>query len=139
MGTAKRAYDLLRGYVNREYDRIRGIDLAYAQNELDESLRSPEAPPLKAHANPPAMMGEPPLSREDRARRILGVGPCSTFDDIRRAYERLNKRGDPSRFPTGSAEREYATEIRKNVQWAYGVLTAHIDPTEKRFKSLEID
>jgi DnaJ-class molecular chaperone len=78
-------------------------------------------------------------SREDRARRILGVSAGATFDETRRAFERLNKRGDPSRFPANSMEREHAAAIQKSVQWAYAVLTANVDAIEKRFRSLEID
>jgi hypothetical protein len=139
MGEARRAYDLLRGYVNREYDRIRGVDLDNAERELNDSLqgymppRSTSTPP---QTTPPA---EPTASREDRARRILGVNPDASFDDIRRSFERLNKRGDPSRFPAGSEERDHAASIQKSVQWAYGVLTANVDGLEKRFRSLEIE
>lgn len=133
MSEARRAYDLLRGYINREYDRIRGVDLESAERELNESLKSampPKSPPV-----PPL----PQFSKEERARRILGVAPDAGFDEIRRAYERLNKRGDPARFAAASIERQHAAEIQKSVQWAYAVLTANVDAIEKRFKSLEID
>jgi hypothetical protein len=139
MGEARRAYDLLRGYVNREYDRIRGVDFDNAERELNDSLQDympPNTASTPQKATPPA---EPTASREERARRILGVDANASFDEIRRSFERLNKRGDPSRFPVGSEEREHATSIQKSVQWAYGVLTANVDPIDKRFRSLEID
>ncbi|HWA82947.1 MAG TPA: J domain-containing protein [Fimbriimonadaceae bacterium] len=148
MGTARRAYDLLRGYVNREYDRIRGVDLDDAERELNDSMQG-YMPPKKASSTPsPSSTSQPTpqvdpaqiaATREERARRILGVGPEATFDDIRRAFERLSKRGDPNRFPNNSVEREHAATIQKSVQWAYGVLTANIDSVEKRFRSLEIE
>ena len=140
MGTGRRAYDLLRGYVNREYDRIRGVELDDAERELNDTLKGymppKTTPAAQSSTSTPA---EPPLSREERARRILGVNEQSTFDEIRRSFERLNKRGDPNRFPVGSEEREHAAAIQKSVQWAYGVLTANVDAIEKRFRSLEID
>ncbi|HVT14417.1 MAG TPA: J domain-containing protein [Fimbriimonadaceae bacterium] len=146
MGTARRAYDLLRGYVNREYDRIRGVDLDDAERELNDSMQG-YMPPKKASSassssSQPAEQVDPAqvaASREERARRILGVGPEATFDDIRRSFERLSKRGDPNRFPNNSVEREHAAAIQKSVQWAYAVLTANIDSVEKRFRSLEIE
>src|SRR6185436_14819678 len=115
MGEARRAYDLLRGYVNREYDRIRGVDLDNAERELNDSLQgyTPSRTPTPS-SQTPAESTEPPMSREDRARRILGVNPGATFDDIRRSFERLNKRGDPSRFPAGSTEREHAAAIQNS-------------------------
>lgn len=145
MGTTRRAYDLLRGYVNREYDRIRGVDFDDAERELNESLEG-YMPPKKVSS--PAQNSTPAqqvdaaqiaATREDRARKILGVAPEATFDDIRRAFERLSKRGDPNRFPNNSVEREHAATIQKSVQWAYSVLTANIDSVEKRFRSLEIE
>jgi hypothetical protein len=138
MGTARRAYDLLRGYVNQEYDRIRGVDLDEAQRELDDALNGY---PASSTAGTTATMDstQPPVSREERARNILGVGPTASFEEIRRSFERLNKRGDPSRFPLNSEEREHAASIQKSVQWAYSVLTANMDSVEKRFKSLEIE
>jgi len=142
MGEAKRVYDLLRGYVYREYDRIRGVELDEAERELNDVMKGTPPPPrTSSTSSPPApsSQGEPLASREERARRILGVTPDSNFDDIRRAFERLSKRGDPTRFPLNSEEREHAASIQKSVQWAYGVLTANIDANEKRFRSLEIE
>ncbi len=139
MSTGRRAYDLLRGYVNREYDRIRGVDLDDAERELNESLRGyvpPKTTPVTTETQAEA---EPVLSKEERARRILGVGPEATFEEIRRSFEKLNKRGDPGRFPEGSSEREHAAAIQKSVQWAYSVLSVNVDSIEKRFRSLEID
>jgi len=140
MGEAKRVYDLLRGYVNREYDRIRGVELDEAERELNDVIKGsvpPKTTPSQAAASSADV--EPVASREDRARRILGVTETATFDEIRRAFERLNKRGDPTRFPMNSPEREHAASIQKSVQWAYGVLTANVDAIEKRFRSLEIE
>jgi hypothetical protein len=138
MSTGRRAYDLLRGYVNREYDRIRGVDFEDAERELNDSLRG-YVPPKTTSPKPAPTPEEQIASREDRARRILGLNSGASFDEVRKAFERLNKRGDPSRFPADSVEREHAAAIQKSVQWAYGVLTANVDMIEKRFRSLEIE
>ena len=127
---------MLRGYVNQEWERIRGVDDKDAMSELDESLsvtsqrieRSVTIQQEIVTVNPP-----------DWARRILGVGPVADFSEIRQAFEKLNSRSDPSKFPAGSAEAQQASEIQLRVQQAYAILTDGIDSTEKRFKSLEID
>lgn len=134
MSTTRRAYNLLRGYVNREWDRIQGVELDRAQDELGESLQAPSALP-SPEPTPPARE----LSAEGKAQRILGVAPSDSFDQIRRTFERLNRRSDPNNFPAGSVERERAASIQKSVQWAYGILSKNVNPVEKRFRSLEID
>jgi DnaJ-class molecular chaperone len=73
------------------------------------------------------------------ARRLLGVKEDCTFDEIRKAYTRLNKRSDPANFPAGSAEAKKAADIQRNVNWAYNLLTATNDATERRFRTLELD
>ncbi|MFI5385581.1 MAG: hypothetical protein ACHQ50_05605 [Fimbriimonadales bacterium] len=141
MGEGRRVYDLLRGYVNREYDRIRGVDLDDAERELNDAMQGYTLPnkTATASATTSSQDAQPVLSREERARKILGVATDASFEDIRRAFERLSKRGDPSRFPNNSVERDHAASIQKSVQWAYGVLTANVDSIEKRFRSLEIE
>lgn len=136
MSTAKRAYDLLRGYVNREFERIQGVELSDAERELSDSLENPIRPrPSSADAtSAPAT----PLDVA-RAREVLGVGPEADFAEIRRAFERIHKRSDPANFPTGSLEARHATEIHRRVYRAYALLTENMDATEKRFRSLEID
>jgi hypothetical protein len=132
MSTARRAYDLLRGYVEHEWERIKGVDETYAEAELNESLRNatPTAEPVSTVTQL--------LDNPQRAREILGVSPNAGFDEIRAAFEKLNKRSDPANFPPNTRESRDAAEIHKRVQWAYGVLTEGMDATEKRFKSLEI-
>jgi hypothetical protein len=70
---------------------------------------------------------------------VLGVPKDADFESVRHAFERLCKRSDPTRFPSGSAEARQAEDIRKRVYWAYNLLTANVDETEMRFRSLEID
>lgn len=136
MSTGKRAYDMLRGYVHREWERIQGVEQSLAQRELEESLHSsPSA------STPTAIPQEPrtPEGRRERARSLLGVSKDASFPEVRRQFERLEQRSDPDNFPTGSPERREATELQKRVRWAYQVLSDEADATEKRFASLEID
>jgi hypothetical protein len=123
----------MRGYVNREWERIRDLEREYAEQELDE--------PVVARAPQPAdqQAALPPVDPKERARQLLGVEPDAGFREIRKAFERLNKRSDPANFPAGSPEAAQATDIQRRVNWAYQVLTENVDVTEKRFKSLEID
>lgn len=135
MSTARRAYDILRGYIGQEWERIQGVEESSARQELNESLRKPQA------TTAPSAESSAPLATEDReayARRLLGVSASASFDEIRKQFERLNRRSDPTNFPEGSAEANQAAEIQKRVHWAYGFLTEHMDTTEKRFRSLEI-
>jgi hypothetical protein len=134
MGTARRAYDLMRGYVNREWDRISGSEGSDAQRELDEAMASTPLP-----TSSPTTNSTPPPTMKERAQSILGLTPSATFADIRKAFERLNKRSDPKNFPIGSVEAIKAAEIQKQIHWAYGTLTEGMDTTEKRFRSLEIE
>ena len=38
MSTARRAYDLLRGYVHQEWERIQGLEHSDALEELDRAI-----------------------------------------------------------------------------------------------------
>lgn len=130
MSIGRRAYNVLRGYVGREWERIQHVEEDIAIKELNEEAK-PQS--RKASDLPPV----PTEDREAHARTLLGLGPTATFDDIRKAFERLNKRSDPANFPADSPEAKQAAEIQKRVHWAFGVLTEGMDATEKRFRSLE--
>ena len=136
MGTP-RAYNILRAYVNREWDRISSVDLSgndvSAQKELEDSLNNPTPRPIKK------TILETPEEAANRARRILGVEAGADFATIRAAFENLHQRSDPGRFPEGSAERSQAASIRTKIDWAFEKLSEGVNSTEKRFRSLEID
>jgi len=148
MSMGKRAYNILRGYVSTEWDRIKDLERDLATKELHTRPTPPSSPtetPL-----PPTLSGPPlpapttstPAPKYEpkaHARKLLGVSEDCSFDDLRKAYTRLNKRSDPSNFPAGSEEARKAADIQKNVNWAYNLLTATDDSTEKRFRSLELD
>ena len=134
MSSGRRAYDLLRGYINNEWDRIQGVMDTNAENELNEALAGPQ--PIRRDTPPAEVIA---LSEEDTARQILGVGPTASFEEIKKAFERLNQRSAPSNFPDDSAESRQAEKIRVRVEKAYRLLCDKFDSTETRFKSLEID
>ncbi len=136
MSTARRAYDILRGYIGREWERIQTVEESSARTELNDSLKTPA--PTSTPSSDPVPAAAPTEDKEAYARRLLGVSVSASFDEIRKQFERLNRRSDPSNFPPGSAEANQASEIQKRVHWAYGFLTEHMDTTEKRFRSLEI-
>ena len=131
MSGGRRAYDLLRAYVNNEWERIKGIDLDQALKELDAPSNKAEKPQElpQATESPPA----------DLARSVLGVSATASFEEIRVSFEKLNERSDPAKFPDNTPEQEQAAQIQRRINWASHVLTADVPTTEKRFKSLEIE
>lgn len=140
MSTGRRAYDILRGYVNREWERIQGVELSDAERELYESMDPGAAAAEAASAAPTASTAaQYGVLDAAKAREMLGVGPDATFADIRASFERITKRSDPANFPPGSAEAKQADAIHRRVHRAYAILTEGMDATEKRFRSLEID
>lgn len=139
MSGIKRAYDIMRGYVNQEWDRIRGVDYENADQELEEALRNPvgRKKPDERYEVTTRELSE--VEKPPYARKLLGVKEDATFAQIRKKFEQLTERADPSKFPEGSVEREQAAIIQRRIAWAYQVLTDKLDETEKRFRSLEID
>jgi hypothetical protein len=136
VSTGKRAYDLLRGYVHQEWDRIQGLERTDAIQELDDALDA-TSPNFKMPPRPKVDI--PPQDAETYARQVLGVAAKADFEAIRSSFEKLCKRSDPSRFPQGSAEAQQAADIQKRIYWAYDQLTKNLDETEIRFRSLEIE
>lgn len=146
MSSGKRAYDLLRGYVNREWDRIHGIDpfsappdRLSATSEIDDALKHPAPRPVGGSVPAPLLPGERAFDPRERASAVLGVTVDSEFLVIRRSFERLNKRADPLNFPDGSPEAHQAAQIQRRIQEAYRILTEGMDISEVRFRSLEIE
>lgn len=138
MSDLKRAYDLLRGYVGREWDRIKDIEWSEAAKELLVPEGKPATPP-EPTAPAAEAAPKPVTDFEAQAREILGVRPEDDFAALRKAYERLTKRTDPALFPAGTPEADQAAKLRAKVDWAYQFLTASTDATAKRFGSLEIE
>lgn len=139
MSTGRRAYDILRGWVNHEWDRIREVERDLAQDELRQSM---EVPMVTRSVTREMTDAEVAAAKEDaraHARKLLGLEEGATFEDIRKAFDRLNQRSDPAKYPNGSAEQKQAAEIQTRIHWAYTQLTDGVDNIEKRFRSLEIE
>ncbi len=134
MNEAKRAYDILRGYVNTEWDRIRGVDWNDAWRELQTSTTPPPSPTARLQD-----VSAPIQTPEETARVILGVTVDDDFEVIRRAFETLNRRTQPAQFAAGSSEEHAAANLQTRIHWAYNLLTNSVPSSEKRFKSLEIE
>ncbi|CAN5518849.1 hypothetical protein BH11ARM2_BH11ARM2_30440 [soil metagenome] len=131
MSGTKRAYDIFRGYMGEAWDRIQTSDLARAETEL----KTDPIPVGPKRWTPPAPSPMDPI----RARDYLGVSDTASPSEVQRAFEALDKRADPTRFPEGSEDARKIQEIRDRVRWAYGILSANFGPTEQRFGGLEID
>ena len=135
MSLGKRGYDILRGYIGREWDRINSVERDTAYEELHKD----EVVVTRSSTTVTHTVESVPVDPKEHARELLGVGPEAPFNEIRKAFQRLNKRADPSNFPEGSDEATVAAKIQQKVQWAYTTLTEDMDTTEKRFRSLEIE
>lgn len=139
MSTGRRAYDILRGWVSHEWDRIREIERDAAVDELRESMDQPAPRSTQVGVRTEEQLKAAKEDARAHACRLLGVGDRATFEEIRRAFDKLNKRSAPERFPVNSSERTQAAEIQKRIHWAYQVLTESLGTTEKRFRSLELE
>lgn len=136
MSEAKRAYNVLRGFVNQEWERVKGLDLQNAWRELDAPIG--EKPiPKDDSANLRSSMA--PTELEANARTILNVTAKANFDEIRKAFEKINRRVQPENFESGTEEAQHAQELLRKATWAYQYLTKDMSAAERRFRSLEID
>jgi hypothetical protein len=138
MSSARRAYDILRSYIGREWERIQGIEWFQAEQELQSP---PSANPAQSETRTETAAEPTPHAQDakTRARRILGVDASCTFEEVRKSYVRLSKRCDAANFPPGSEEARRAEDIRVRIEWAYQVLSEGVDIAEQRFRSLELD
>lgn len=146
MSEAKRAYDLLRGYVNREWDRIKGLEMLDALKELDSPLTDKQAKILEKEGGGRDSSGSLDAETADgegnydvTARLILGVHANATFKEIRHAFEKISRRSQPEQFAEGSEEAEHAQQLLRRATWAYHFLTKDMSATDKRFQSLELE
>lgn len=139
MSTGRRAYDILRGWVSHEWDRIREIEHDLAADELRQSMDQPAPRATQVEVRTEEQVKAAHEDARAHACRLLGVGEKATFEEIRRAFDKLNKRSAPERFPVNSPERTQAAEIQKRIHWAYQMLTESLGTTEKRFRSLELE
>ena len=151
MSEAKRAYDLMRGYVNREWDRIKGLEMLDALRELDSPLSDKQSKLMdhekagsgsqsdSTRSETVSSDGEGEQNYEVTARLILGVHANADFKEIRAAFEKINRRSQPENFDEGSEEADHAHQVLRRATWAYNFLTKDMSASDKRFQSLELE
>ncbi len=136
MSEARRFYNIFRGYVNREWERIQGLERTLAEAELDAPVSGAVEPPRPTPVEEMALTGE---EARRRARQVLGVADDASYTEVRQAYQRLNKRSQPGSFTPGTEEERHSALIQRKIQWAYQILSEGASGLERRFGSLEID
>lgn len=132
MSSGKRAYDIVRGYVNHGWDRVSGVD-ENAEAELRAAMENP-LPPTTAAPKPPPMT-------VDVARRLLGVDAAATARTVEKAYDDLMKAIDPVRFTADAPATARAKELGSRLRMARELARANAksDPIADRFSGLEIE
>lgn len=144
MSEARRAYNILRSYVNREWDRIKGLDVLDAIRELEADINKTAPQTEETEKKAETVEDEKKELQQiaeytANARQILGVSEGDNYTKIRKAYERISRKAQPENFNEGSPEAQHADMLLRRATWAFQYLTRHLSATEKRFKSLEID
>ena|SRR5579862_8662692 len=139
MSTARRAYDILRGYVNHGWDQIQGGQESDAERELREAVERPYSPPAPQTDDQPRPRTMSTAVSLETARRLLDVGPDATSKQISAAHQNIRKAVDPTRFPAGSDARARADHLLRLIDASQRVLTENVDPTIRRFEGLEIE
>jgi hypothetical protein len=135
VGLGDRAYNLLRAYIGREWERIEGVREVSARQELDDYLDRPES---RTVSQPSAPSQPIPKDRVTESYQVLGLKRSASLADLKRAYTRLSERSLPTNFPEGSDERKKAAAIHLRVQEAYDTLLPILDPRLQRFRSLDL-
>ena len=133
MSSGRRAYDIVRGYVNHGWDRVSGVD-DRAEAELREAMEKPAPPAMPSAPPPPPMTGE-------IARRLLGVEEGTSARGVEKAYDDLMKAIDPSRFTADPQAAARAKELGSRLRMARELARANAksDPIADRFSGLEIE
>lgn len=140
MSSTRRAYDILRGYVNNGWDKITGVEETDAERELREAMEQPYQPRGYAASavgeERPQMVSS--LSVES-ARKLLNVSADATTKQIRSAKEKIRADVDPKKFPEGSDAQARAKHLLFMIDGAERVLVENQDPTIRRFEGLQIE
>ena len=136
MSTGRRAYDLLRSYVNHEWDRITHVDDQWDKSDFqnaldrlkakrDELSASSEASNQSVPAeSEPIQVPALPEDQKRYARSLLGVAEDATFEaDSSRFLHDSTNVADASSFHQGQPSSIRPPPIQKRVHWALGVLT----------------
>jgi hypothetical protein len=135
MSEASRILNLGRAFVNREMDRLNGVAPSSAEKELLDALENPVVTTRIVTKT----ITLSPEEAEAQAKAVLGVETGASFSSMKTRYTELKERCEAVKFKPGSEDDRQISILRKRIDWAYGVLSARADSTEKRFGSLEID
>jgi hypothetical protein len=142
MSSARRAYDLIRGYVNHGWDHLSETEEGAAQGELKEAMESlaPRSDPVTAAApKGAAPVVEPEPITLEQARKLFDVSPNATSRQIVEVYDMLRETIDLGKFPEGSESWQRARMVGRRLDGARNILIQNIDPTVRRFERLEIE
>jgi hypothetical protein len=141
MSSGKRAYDILRGYVNHGWDRLQGSEQNTAEAELREALEQPLGRPMRQtpESNPETASRPIASISVEAARRLLDVPATATSKQIKAAHDGLRTKLDASRFPAGSEAQERSRHLCFMIDAAQRVLIDNLDPTIKRFEDLQVE
>lgn len=141
MSTGKRAYDLLRGYVNHGWDLLQGREETAADAELRQAVERPYREPSEAELENVRPVSTPPKPPMDlaTARKLLSLDEKASSKQIHAAYDEIAAVVDPKKFPAGSPADLRARDLLARLSEARRILLANIDPTVSRFERLEID
>ncbi len=140
MSTGRRAYNLLRGYINREWDRLKEWERLDALRELDKPIDAPQGEkPVEESPDKTVIYVPEGTTRPQAALQILDLKEGASFTEIRHAFVKISRRSDPSNFPEGSMEQAQAKDVYRKAHWAYRILTEDMSDAQKRFGSLEIE
>lgn len=150
--SGRRAYTVIKGFVNREWERLFESEDEDARREVlttwaesgkeDGDAKVIHLERVSDGSRAPAISALQQPSKVDtvaKSRGVLGVQEKSSIEEIYKAYMSLIDRCNPSRFPDGSQEAFRANQIRIRVLEAYRTLTDHVDTTELRFRSIDLD
>ena len=130
-GEFDRAVGLVKGYINREWERINAVETLDARTELD--IPSPRQ--SNTYQEELTVI----VRDSAHARRILNVEEGADFHAIHAAYEKLKDISKPEQFASGTEEYTRAIRVQRSIHTAYSILIDEFSTTEKRFQSLEID
>ena len=138
MSSARRAYDILRGYVNNGWERFQGAEETDAERELREALEQPNR--VAAESRDVDSVPHKVTSMSvDRARRLIGVPPEATTKQIRVACQDLRKIADPNLHRDKPENESRARQALFAIDAAERVLIENVDPTVRRFENLQIE
>jgi len=126
------------------------IKAAQSANQAANELRSAAPPPPatrqifeqspQENEQPQsAPQPSPSTNALAAAYKVLDVPPGSDLQTVQKAYQDLQKRADPSKFPEGTKDRKLAQDILRRVNAAYMVLANTLTTaSDDRFDRLEL-